>query len=106
MKTKKKYYAVVATNGFMVANNWKTVEIMSKYFRGEKCKGYKSKEDAIIAARTEFNNSHEFVKYYDEIKLNTPYFSKNMINMKIIIPNNKDNLSYISKSTPMITIEP
>lgn len=102
MKTNKKYYAVIAENGFMVANNWNLVIKMHKYFRGEKCKGYKSKEDAIIAARTGFNNCHEFIKYDGEIKLNTPYFSKNMLN---IIPNNNDNLSFISKSIPMITIE-
>lgn len=74
----KKYYAISADNGLMVSNNWDQVLRMRKYFRGDKCKGYKSKEDAIIATRTEYNEQHMFTKYFGDIILNEPYFSKNM----------------------------
>ena len=76
MKLTGKYYAVYADNGLMVANNWGHVVRMRKYFRGDRCKSYKSKQDAIIAARIEYNKRHEYAKYYGQIEMNKPYFTK------------------------------
>lgn len=72
----KKYYALVADNGFMVANSWDHVLEMRRYFLGNKEKSYKSREDAIIAATTGFNDRHEHVKYQGDVVLNKPYFAK------------------------------
>jgi hypothetical protein len=74
----KKYYAVIADNGFMVSNSWEYVLKMRLYFRGDNAVGFRSREDAIMAARTEFNERHEHVKYYGEVIVNKPYFSKDI----------------------------
>ena len=71
-----KYYSIVADNGLMVSNSCGKVLTMRKYFRGDTCKSYSSKQDAIMAARTEYNKRHEFSKYYGEIEINKPYFTK------------------------------
>lgn len=97
----KKYYSVVADNGLMVSNNWEQVIRMRKYFRGDKCKGYKSKEDAIIATKTEYNEQHEFTKYFGEIILNEPYFSKNMNK-----EGNDDSFTEGYKASPTINAIP
>jgi hypothetical protein len=72
----KKYYSLIADNGFMVANSWDRVLEMQRYFRGNREKGYKSREDAIIAAITGFNERHEHIKYQGEVVVNKPYFTK------------------------------
>ncbi len=75
----KKYYTLIADNGFMVANSWDRVLEMQRYFRGNREKSYKSREDAIIAATTGFNDRHELVKYQGEVVVNKPYFAKDFV---------------------------
>lgn len=77
MKSETTYYAIVANNGLAVVNEWFRVEKAGKYFRGENNKGYKCKEEAIMAARANYNDRHEYAKYYGEIEVNKLYFTKN-----------------------------
>lgn len=76
----KKYYSLIADNGFMVSNSWDHVREMRDYFRGNKEKGYKSREDAVIATVTGFNERHEHIKYQGDVVVNKPYFTKDFIN--------------------------
>jgi len=72
----KKYYAVNADNGFLCSNNWDQVKRLHKYFRGDNCEGFKSKEDAIMATRQRYNENHIVHRYIGEIIMNIPRFTK------------------------------
>jgi hypothetical protein len=75
MKTKK-YYAVYADNGFLCTDKWDMVLRMKQYFRSDRCKSYKSKEDAINATINGYNEIHDLQIYIGEIELNKPRFTK------------------------------
>lgn len=72
----RKYYALYADNGFLFTNKWEMVIRMRQYFRGDQCKSYKSKEDAIIATRRGYNDKHLYQTFIGEIELNIPRFTK------------------------------
>jgi len=100
MKNKSKYYSVAADNGFMVANNWDQVKKLRVYFRGDDCKSYKSKEDAIEATREKYNDRHEYVKYYGEIVINKPYFAKDIVQLNNVLASQRQAVITESKVYP------
>lgn len=72
----EKYYSVYAKNGFLCTNKWDKVLKMRQYFRGDQCKSYEKKEDAINATRNGYNEIHDTHYYIGEIELNKPRFRK------------------------------
>lgn len=81
----KKYYAVVADNGFLCSSSWEQVERMKIYFRGFFCIGYKSKEDAMMATRQGYNDRHMSHMFIGEIDVNIPRFTKDFLSSEMLV---------------------
>ncbi len=86
----KKYYAVYADNGFLCSNNWGQVVKMQKYFHGDRCKGYKSKDDAMIATKQGYNEIHILSQFIGHIELNIPRFTKDFTEDEVMYSNDYD----------------
>lgn len=91
----KKYYAVIADNGFLCSSNWKQVERLRGYFCGDSCKGYQSKEDAIAATRQGYNEKHQFHEFIGEIIVNIPRFTHDFSPLEI----REVSMSYVNTET-------
>ena len=83
----KKYYAVYADNGFLCASKWELVIKMRQYFRGDRCKSYKSKEDAIYATLQGYYDIHISQKFIGDIELNIPRFTKDFLPHEVVNDN-------------------
>lgn len=80
MKGTKRYYAVWASNGLAVFDNWAGVLSSRKYLRSDKVKKYPTMFEAIHAAISNYNDEHEYSKYPGkQLKPNWIEYTKDFI---------------------------